>query len=54
MNWLWPAALMLSSLAAFLTGGAGAASQALLESGSAAVELTVTLLGTMTLWSGLM
>ena len=54
MSRIWTTALALSILTAILTGRAGAASQALLESGSAAVELTITLLGTMTLWSGLM
>ena len=54
MSILWPAALGLSLLAAALTGRMGEASQALLESGSAAVSLMMTLLGTMTLWSGLM
>lgn len=54
MNIIWPTVLALALLAAALTGQAGAASQALLESGSAAVSLMMTLLGTMTLWSGLM
>lgn len=54
MSKIWSAALIFSLLAAFVSGRTGAASQALLESGGAAVELTITLLGTMTLWSGLM
>lgn len=54
VNKIWPAAIGLSLLAAMLTGRSGSASQALLESGNAAVTLTITLLGTMTLWSGLM
>lgn len=51
---IWPAALAISVLAAVASGRAGSASQALLESGNAAVSLMMTLLGTMTLWSGLM
>ena len=54
MSWIWPVALLLSMVAAAATGQAGTASQALLESGGAAVSLMMTLLGTMTLWSGLM
>ena len=54
MSKIWPAAIGLSLLAALMTGRAGVASQALLESGGTAVSLMITLLGTMTLWSGLM
>ena len=41
-------------IAALLTGRAGTAAQALMDSGPGAVELMMALLGTMTLWSGLM
>lgn len=54
MSVIWPVAVALSLLAAVAAGQAGAASQALLESGNGAVSLVMTLLGTMTLWSGLM
>ena len=54
MSRIWPAALALSLLAAMAGGQAGPASEALLGSGSGAVQLTMTLLGTMTLWSGLL
>lgn len=54
MSVIWPAAILLSLLASVLTGRLGETSQALLESGGAAVSLMITLLGTMTLWSGLM
>lgn len=54
MNTLWPWMTILAALGALLTGNAGEASSALLGAGAEAVELTVTLLGTMTLWSGLM
>lgn len=47
--------LMLSSaVLALVTNRAGDAAQALLGSGAEAVRLMMTLLGTMTLWSGLM
>ena len=54
MSKIWSIALSMSILAAVLTRQAGFASQALLESGNAAVSLMITLLGAMTLWSGLM
>lgn len=54
MGRIWMGALALSMLAAALTGRAGAASAALLDSGAAALRLMTTLLGAMTLWSGLM
>ena len=54
MNRIWMI-LMLASLAlSLLTGRAGEASAALLSSGEQAVTLLLTLLGTMTLWSGLL
>lgn len=54
MGKIWPAAIVLSIVCAILTGQAGAAADEILGSGGAAVELMLTLLGTMTLWSGLM
>ena len=54
MSKLWPLALAMSMLAALLTRQWGVTAQALLESGNSAVSLMITLLGTMTLWSGLM
>ena len=54
MNKLWTALILLSAVCAIATGSAGSAAAALLESGSQAVTLLVTLLATMTLWSGLM
>lgn len=54
MGKIWPAAIVLSIVCAILTGRAGAAADEILGSGGAAVELMLTLLGTMTLWSGLM
>lgn len=54
MGRIWPAAVALSLLAALCTGRAGETAQALMGSGAGAVELMFALLGTMTLWSGLM
>lgn len=54
MGAIWTVLMMLSTVAALVTGRAGAAATALLDSGEQAVTLMLTLLGTMTLWSGLM
>lgn len=54
MGAIWAGLVLISMAAATATGRMGAASEALLESGAAAVELMMTLLGTMGLWSGLM
>lgn len=54
MNKVWCWMLVASCAAAMLTdGGAGAAGQ-LLQSGQGAVELMLTLAGSMVLWSGVM
>ena len=54
MSRIWLGAVALSVIAALATGRVGAAAQALMDSGAGAVELMMTLLGAMTLWSGLM
>lgn len=54
MGPIWTALMVASAVLALLTGNAGEASNALLESGTQAVTLLMTLLATMTLWSGLM
>ena len=46
--------LLGAALTALLTGTAGGTAEALLASGSQAVTLLITLLGTMPLWSGLL
>lgn len=51
---IWTALMMLSAAAALLNGRTGETASALLSSGSEAVALMLTLLATMTLWSGLM
>lgn len=54
MNRIWTVLFLASAAAALVTGHAGNAASSLLESGTQAVELLLTLLATMTLWSGLM
>ncbi len=51
---IWPVLLLSAMVCGLVKGEAGATSSALMESGNAAVKLLLTLLGTMTLWSGLM
>ena len=54
MNWLWRSLIMLSVMVTLLCGNAVETAAALLASGESAVKLLLTLLGTMTMWSGLM
>ena len=54
MNRIWTIMMLASAAAALVAGRAGATAGALLESGAEAVQLMLTLLATMTLWSGLM
>lgn len=51
---IWAVLVLLSSVLALANGSAGTAAEALLDSGHQAVTLWITLLATMTLWSGLM
>lgn len=50
----WKFLLLLALAAAFVLGNTAATAEALLSSGAQAVSLMLTLLGAMTLWSGLM
>lgn len=54
MGKIWTVLVAASAALALLGGHAGEASGTLLNSGSQAVTLLMTLLATMTLWSGLM
>ena len=54
MGTIWTGLITLSAIAALACGKTGEAALALLASGSEAVRLMLTLLATMTLWSGLM
>ena len=49
--WTW---LMLAACCVALAAGSGDTAGALMNSGGEAVELTLTLMGSMVLWSGLM
>lgn len=51
---IWLMLMISASVVSLLTGRAGETSAALLSSGTQAVTLLMTLLATMTLWSGLM
>lgn len=51
---IWTALTIISIVFALLSGRGQAASTALMESGSQAVTMTITLLSAMPLWSGLM
>ena len=54
MAGIWSLLMVLSAAMALSSGRGGEAAQALLASGTQAVTLMMTLLATMTLWSGLM
>lgn len=54
MGRIWTILMLSSAAIALLTGRTDEAAASLLDSGHQAVTLLMTLLGTMTLWSGLM
>lgn len=54
MGRIWTVLMLAASAIALLTGRAGETAAKLLDSGNQAVSLLLTLLGAMTLWSGLM
>lgn len=54
MGRIWTVLILAASAIALLTGRAGETAAKLLDSGNQAVALLLTLLGAMTLWSGLM
>ncbi len=54
MNALWCALMLASLVLSLCTGTAAETAPALLQSGEKAVQLLLTMLATMTLWSGLM
>lgn len=54
MGKIWMVLMLASAGVSLVCGRGGEAAEALLSSGSQAVELLLTLLATMTLWSGLM
>lgn len=54
MGRIWMVLMLASAALAVMSGRGGAVASALLSSGEQAVELLLTLLATMTMWSGLM
>ena len=54
LNFLWPIILIISFLYAILTGRADEVNKSIFDSVAGAVELSITFLGTMCLWNGIM
>lgn len=54
MAFIWTVLMLASAVLALVAGNAGKTAEMLLSSGTQAVSLLMTLLATMTLWSGLM
>lgn len=54
LNYVWSALVVIGVLCAAVFGKTGELSQAVIDSGTAAVELLLTMAGVMSLWSGLM
>ncbi len=54
LNAIWPTFIILSFIYAILTGRIEAINNSIFSSASSAVELSITFLGTMCLWNGIM
>lgn len=54
LNILWPIFLIISFLYAIITGNVQNVNEGIFESTKSAIELCITLLGTMCLWTGIM
>ena len=54
LNIVWPIFLILSVFYAILSGNLNTLNQSIFESTNTAIQLSITLLGTMCLWSGIM
>lgn len=54
LNIVWPVFIIISIIFAILFGNIGSLNSAILESTDVAVNLCLTLVGTMCLWSGVM
>lgn len=54
LNVLWPGFIIVSVIFAILSGNLSDLNKSILDSTTSTVELCLTLLGTMTLWSGIM
>jgi len=54
LNIIWPAFIIISFVYAILTGNVESVSNSIFESTSSAVQLSITFLGTICLWNGIM
>ena len=54
LNFLWPFFIIISYVYSFISGNIEKINNGVFESCSSAVELTITFLGTIPLWSGIM
>lgn len=54
LNIIWPVFIIISFIYAIFTGSVEVANNSIFESTQSAVQLTITLLGTMCLWNGIM
>lgn len=54
LNKIWPVFIIISICFAILTGNIDKINNSIFESTKSAVELSITLIGTMCLWSGIM
>ena len=54
LNIVWPVFIIISIIFAILSGNLGKLNSSIFESTSTAVNLCITLVGTMCLWSGIM
>lgn len=54
LNSIWPILIIVSIAFAMITGNIDRINSSVFESTTTAVELTITMLGTMCLWSGIM
>lgn len=54
LNFLWPIFIIISFIYALLSGNIDNVNNSIFESTKDAVELSITLLGTMCLWNGIM
>lgn len=54
LNIIWPGFIIISIIFAILSGNLSELNNSIFESTSTAVNLSITLLGTMCLWSGIM
>lgn len=54
LNFIWPIFIIISFIYALLTGKIDVINNSIFESTATAVELSISLLGTMCLWNGIM